>query len=53
MTQAKGDEIIKFAIACGAIVCEGVGAIDPQPYLSDVEELLFKSNGAMSSKERT
>ena len=42
------EEIIQFAIACGAHVCTGVGAIDPQPYLDDVERLLSLSNGGMS-----
>jgi len=42
------EEIIQFAIACGAHVCKGVGAIDPQPYRQDIDELLFLSNGGMS-----
>jgi len=42
------EEIIQFAIACGAHVCKGVGAIDPQPYRKDIDELLFLSNGGIS-----
>tara|TARA_Y100001968_G_scaffold327901_1_gene373918 strand:- start:542 stop:1555 length:1014 start_codon:yes stop_codon:yes gene_type:complete len=34
------EEIIKFAIACGSYACRGLGAIDSQPYLKDIEDLL-------------
>jgi fructokinase len=31
---------IRFACACGALVCQGSGAIDPQPRLAAVEAFL-------------
>lgn len=34
------EDIIRFAIGCGAYVCQGVGAIESQPYLEDVAKLL-------------
>ena len=34
------EEIIKFAIACGSHACKGLGAIDAQPCLQDIEDLL-------------
>tara|TARA_B100000700_G_scaffold311337_1_gene393044 strand:- start:1621 stop:2640 length:1020 start_codon:yes stop_codon:yes gene_type:complete len=42
------EEIIKFAIACGSYVCQGVGAIDSQPYLCDVNQILSLLKGEMS-----
>ena len=42
------EEIIQFSIACGAHVCQGEGAINPQPYLEDINKLLSLSNGGMS-----
>ena len=42
------EEIIQFAIACGAHVCQGVGAIDSQPYREEIDKLLSLSNGGMS-----
>ena len=42
------EEIIQFSIACGAHVCTGIGAIDPQPYLEDIDKLLLLTNGGMS-----
>ena len=42
------EEIIQFAIACGAHVCKGVGAIEAQPYREDIDKLLSLSNGGMS-----
>ena len=41
------EEIIHFAIACGAHVCSGVGAIEAQPYREDIDKLLSLSNGGM------
>ncbi len=40
ISKQKAEEIIQFAIACGAYVCKGIGAIDAQPYLDDIEQLL-------------
>ena len=34
------EHMIRFAAACGALVCRDVGAIDPQPDLAMVEEYL-------------
>ena len=48
ISQQIAEEIIQFAIACGAYVCTGVGAIDSQPYLEDINKLLSLSNGGMS-----
>ena len=43
--KQKAEEIIQFSIACGSHVCKGVGAIDAQPHLEDVDQLLSLSNG--------
>ena len=40
ITEQIAEEIIQFSIACGAHVCKGVGAIDSQPYLEDIDKLL-------------
>tara|TARA_B100000579_G_C22782184_1_gene829931 strand:+ start:153 stop:1169 length:1017 start_codon:yes stop_codon:yes gene_type:complete len=48
ITKQEAEEIIQFAIACGAHVCKGVGAIDPQPYREDIDKLLSLSMGGMS-----
>ena len=34
------EEIIQFAIACGAHVCSGVGAIEAQPYREEIDKML-------------
>ena len=46
--KQKAEEIIQFAIACGAHVCTGVGAIDSQPYLEDIDQLISLSKGGIS-----
>ena len=48
LSQQIAEEIIQFGIACGSHVCSGVGAIDPQPYLEDIENLLSLSKGGIS-----
>ena len=48
INQKIAPEIIQFAIACGAHVCKGVGAINPQPYLEDIDNLLSLYKGGMS-----
>ena len=48
ISQKIAEEIIQFAIACGAHVCSGVGAIEAQPYREDIDKLLSLSNGGMS-----
>jgi len=48
ISQQIAEEIIQFAIACGAHVCKGVGAIEAQPYLEDIDKLLSLVNGGKS-----
>ena len=36
----KAREMVRFAAACGALVCGGAGGIDPQPSQMQVEEFL-------------
>jgi fructokinase len=48
ISQQMAEEIIQFGIACGSYVCSGVGAIDPQPYLEDIENLLSSPKGGIS-----
>lgn len=48
ISQPIAEDIIQFAIACGSHVCKGVGAIDAQPYLEDIENLLSLSKGGIS-----
>ena len=38
--SATPQERIRFAAACGALVCAGAGGIDPQPTQAQVEEFL-------------
>ena len=45
VNRFTAEEIIRFAIACGAYVCQGIGAIDSQPYPDDVENLLSLTSG--------
>ena len=52
INQQMAEDIIKFGIACGSYVCTGVGAIDAQPYLEDVEKILALSNGGISLNNR-
>jgi len=33
-------ELMRFASACGALVCQGAGAIDPQPTAAQVDDFL-------------
>ena len=40
ISKEMAEEIIQFSIACGAHVCTGVGAIESQPYLEDIDKLL-------------
>ena len=44
-SKSKAEEVIRFSNACGAIVCSGAGAIDPQPNNSEVLQFLSSSNG--------
>ncbi len=36
----KAEEIVEFAMACGAFVCGGLGAIEAQPTFDDVSKLI-------------
>ena len=47
ISKERAEEIIQFATACGAHVCKGVGAIDPQPYQEDIKQLLSLSDGGI------
>ncbi len=48
LNQQRAEEIVQFAIACGSHVCTGVGAIDAQGYLEDIDNLLSSYLGGMS-----
>ena len=48
LSYQTAEEIIKFAVACGAYVCQGLGAIDSQPSCEDVDQFLSLCNGGMS-----
>jgi fructokinase len=39
-SDEQGLELMRFASACGALVCQGAGAIDPQPRCTDVARFL-------------
>jgi len=43
LSAAVVEQVIRFAAACGALVCAGAGGIDPQPSASDVEHMLQHS----------
>ena len=40
--SASPTERVRFAVACGALVCAGAGGIDPQPTEAQVEAFLGK-----------
>ncbi|AIQ98241.1 carbohydrate kinase [Prochlorococcus sp. MIT 0801] len=48
ISQQIAQDIIQFGIACGSHVCKGVGAIEPQPYLDEIDNLLSLSKGGIS-----
>tara|TARA_B100000965_G_scaffold59818_1_gene45873 strand:+ start:1438 stop:2454 length:1017 start_codon:yes stop_codon:yes gene_type:complete len=48
INKHKAEEIVEFAIACGSHVCRGLGAIDAQGYLEDIDDLLSSYKGGMS-----
>jgi fructokinase len=39
----QGLDLMRFASACGALVCQGAGAIDPQPLRAEVVRFLQAS----------
>ncbi len=45
---SMAEDIIRFAIGCGAYVCQSIGAIESQPYLEEVDRFLSSRNGGMS-----
>ena len=48
ISEQVAQEIIQFATACGAHVCQKVGAIESQPYLDDIDQFLSLFSGGMS-----
>ena len=40
LSAAVVEQVVRYAAACGALVCSGAGAIDPQPLPSMVVEFL-------------
>ena len=40
LSVAVIEHVVQYAAACGALVCAGAGAIDPQPSAADVEHFL-------------
>ncbi len=48
ISYSIAEDIVRFAIGCGAYVCQSIGAIESQPYLEDVDQLLSLQNGGMS-----
>ena len=40
------EALVRFAAACGSLVCLGAGAIDPQPTAAEVERFLADRGGA-------
>jgi fructokinase len=43
------EALVRFAAACGSLVCRGAGAIDPQPTSSEVECFLAQRSAARLS----
>ncbi len=43
--QINSEETVRFAAACGALVCSGEGAIQPQPTLKEVQDFLLMHQG--------
>ena len=44
-TVAEPEARLRFAAACGSLVCRGAGAIDPQPRAAEVERFLATQAG--------
>ena len=40
LSEAVVEQVVRYASACGALVCSGAGAIDPQPLPYRVVEFL-------------
>ncbi len=43
------EQVVRFAAACGALVCAGAGGIDPQPSAADVEAFLAQAPAPVSA----
>jgi fructokinase len=50
-TVAEPEALLRFAAACGSLVCCGAGAIDPQPRAAEVERFLATRGGVSISAE--
>ncbi len=48
LSAAVVEQVVRFAAACGALVCTGAGAIDPQPLAADVEQFLQQGSTVLS-----
>ena len=42
------EDMVRFAAACGALVCGGAGGIDPQPTCEEVNAFLYESVGGIN-----
>ena len=42
------ESMVRFAAACGALVCGGPGGIDPQPNSEQVNSFLYASTGGIN-----
>jgi fructokinase len=49
-TVVEPEALLRFAAACGSLVCCGAGAIDPQPRAAEVERFLATQGGASISE---
>ena len=43
LSEAVVEQVVRFAAACGALVCAGAGGIDPQPSAAAVESFLAQA----------
>jgi len=46
--EKVASEMVRFGAACGALVCGGPGAIDPQPTFEEVNCFLYESAGGIN-----
>lgn len=49
LSAAVVEQVVRYAAACGALVCAGPGGIDPQPTAVDVEHFLQQTTPVVSS----
>lgn len=50
-TVVEPEALLRFAAACGSLVCCGAGAIDPQPRAAEVERFLATRGGVSTTVE--